>query len=169
MIHHLKADGVQMIVCLDTHPPALAGRTSLTAADTLPCQVGVLCVPAYAINHSTLPAFLAGYKCGFRPFHKHETERSSSCQARSPARSGAGGLLHGGRQPGPLRPITILRRGYCCRSGCRHCPYGFKKAQIVRIRPCVFGRNLLIFVGPFAGIESCRQNKDYGQGLSDQW
>nr|WP_143017217.1 DUF5522 domain-containing protein [Catalinimonas alkaloidigena] len=19
-----------------------------------------------------------------------------------------------------------LRRGYCCRSGCRHCPYGFK-------------------------------------------
>ncbi len=20
-----------------------------------------------------------------------------------------------------------LRRGYCCKSGCRHCPYGFKK------------------------------------------
>jgi hypothetical protein len=20
-----------------------------------------------------------------------------------------------------------LRRGYCCESGCRHCPYGFKK------------------------------------------
>lgn len=20
-----------------------------------------------------------------------------------------------------------LKRGYCCRSGCRHCPYGFKK------------------------------------------
>ncbi|WP_160164091.1 DUF5522 domain-containing protein [Nafulsella turpanensis] len=20
-----------------------------------------------------------------------------------------------------------LRRGYCCRSGCRHCPWGFKK------------------------------------------
>lgn len=19
------------------------------------------------------------------------------------------------------------RRGYCCKSGCRHCPYGFKK------------------------------------------
>ncbi|MGB3618330.1 MAG: DUF5522 domain-containing protein [Catalinimonas sp.] len=19
------------------------------------------------------------------------------------------------------------RRGYCCRSGCRHCPYGFRK------------------------------------------
>jgi hypothetical protein len=19
-----------------------------------------------------------------------------------------------------------LRRGYCCQSGCRHCPYGFK-------------------------------------------
>jgi hypothetical protein len=22
-----------------------------------------------------------------------------------------------------------LRRGYCCRNGCRHCPYGFKKPQ----------------------------------------
>jgi hypothetical protein len=22
-----------------------------------------------------------------------------------------------------------LRRGYCCRSGCRHCPYGFKKEE----------------------------------------
>ncbi|WP_187148864.1 DUF5522 domain-containing protein [Candidatus Korobacter versatilis] len=21
----------------------------------------------------------------------------------------------------------LKRRGYCCRSGCRHCPYGFKK------------------------------------------
>ena len=21
-----------------------------------------------------------------------------------------------------------LRRGYCCRSGCRHCPYGFRAA-----------------------------------------
>jgi hypothetical protein len=20
-----------------------------------------------------------------------------------------------------------LERGYCCKSGCRHCPYGFKK------------------------------------------
>lgn len=20
----------------------------------------------------------------------------------------------------------LLKRGYCCRSGCRHCPYGFK-------------------------------------------
>lgn len=20
-----------------------------------------------------------------------------------------------------------LRRGYCCRSGCRHCPYGFRE------------------------------------------
>ena len=22
-----------------------------------------------------------------------------------------------------------LRRGYCCESGCRHCPYGFKKKE----------------------------------------
>ncbi|WP_143100728.1 DUF5522 domain-containing protein [Spirosoma endophyticum] len=22
-----------------------------------------------------------------------------------------------------------LKRGYCCRSGCRHCPYGFKKKE----------------------------------------
>jgi len=21
-----------------------------------------------------------------------------------------------------------LRRGWCCQSGCRHCPYGFQKA-----------------------------------------
>ncbi|WP_254448751.1 DUF5522 domain-containing protein [Spirosoma rhododendri] len=21
------------------------------------------------------------------------------------------------------------KRGHCCRSGCRHCPYGFKKKQ----------------------------------------
>lgn len=21
----------------------------------------------------------------------------------------------------------LRRRGYCCRSGCRHCPYGFRK------------------------------------------
>lgn len=22
-----------------------------------------------------------------------------------------------------------LKRGYCCQSGCRHCPYGFNKKQ----------------------------------------
>ncbi|WP_345239646.1 DUF5522 domain-containing protein [Nibrella saemangeumensis] len=22
-----------------------------------------------------------------------------------------------------------LKRGYCCKSGCRHCPYGFKKRE----------------------------------------
>jgi len=21
----------------------------------------------------------------------------------------------------------LLKRGYCCQKGCRHCPYGFKK------------------------------------------
>ena len=21
----------------------------------------------------------------------------------------------------------LLRRGYCCQSGCRHCPYGYNK------------------------------------------
>jgi hypothetical protein len=21
----------------------------------------------------------------------------------------------------------LLRRGYCCRNGCRHCPYGFER------------------------------------------
>ncbi len=24
----------------------------------------------------------------------------------------------------------LLRRGYCCRSGCRHCPYGFKRGAV---------------------------------------
>jgi hypothetical protein len=23
-----------------------------------------------------------------------------------------------------------LKRGYCCNSGCRHCPYGFKPAGV---------------------------------------
>jgi len=22
------------------------------------------------------------------------------------------------------------KRGYCCQSGCRHCPYGFKKTDL---------------------------------------
>jgi hypothetical protein len=24
----------------------------------------------------------------------------------------------------------LLRRGYCCRSGCRHCPYGYVREDI---------------------------------------
>jgi hypothetical protein len=23
----------------------------------------------------------------------------------------------------------LLKRGYCCESGCRHCPYGYKKSD----------------------------------------
>ena len=23
----------------------------------------------------------------------------------------------------------LKKRGYCCESGCRHCPYGFKKKE----------------------------------------
>lgn len=25
--------------------------------------------------------------------------------------------------------LKHLRRGYCCKSGCRHCPYGFSRKQ----------------------------------------
>ena len=25
--------------------------------------------------------------------------------------------------------VYHLRRGYCCQSGCRHCPYGFRETQ----------------------------------------
>jgi hypothetical protein len=25
--------------------------------------------------------------------------------------------------------IYLKRRGYCCQSGCRHCPYGFAKGD----------------------------------------
>jgi hypothetical protein len=25
--------------------------------------------------------------------------------------------------------IYLQKRGYCCQSGCRHCPYGFEAAQ----------------------------------------
>jgi hypothetical protein len=31
---------------------------------------------------------------------------------------------------GPYMVFTaqyLKRRGYCCKSGCRHCPYGYKK------------------------------------------
>jgi hypothetical protein len=33
---------------------------------------------------------------------------------------------------GPYMVFTekyLRARGYCCESGCRHCPYGFKKDQ----------------------------------------
>ncbi len=23
----------------------------------------------------------------------------------------------------------LLKRGYCCQNGCKHCPYGFKKTS----------------------------------------
>ncbi|MDN5203460.1 DUF5522 domain-containing protein [Fulvivirgaceae bacterium BMA10] len=23
----------------------------------------------------------------------------------------------------------LLKRGYCCKNGCRHCPYGYKKEK----------------------------------------
>ena len=33
---------------------------------------------------------------------------------------------------GPYMVFTadfLKRRGYCCESGCRHCPYGFRRDQ----------------------------------------
>ena len=29
----------------------------------------------------------------------------------------------------------LLKRGYCCRSGCRHCPYGFVKEEAQKNSP----------------------------------
>jgi len=29
----------------------------------------------------------------------------------------------------------LLARGYCCRSGCRHCPYGFVKEEAQKKSP----------------------------------
>ncbi|QQS29365.1 MAG: hypothetical protein IPM47_21480 [Sphingobacteriales bacterium] len=30
----------------------------------------------------------------------------------------------------------LLERGYCCKNGCLHCPYGFKKSKTFKlIRP----------------------------------
>ncbi|MBK9272238.1 MAG: hypothetical protein IPM48_11655 [Saprospiraceae bacterium] len=26
--------------------------------------------------------------------------------------------------------LFLLKRGYCCKSGCRHCPYGEKKENL---------------------------------------
>jgi hypothetical protein len=25
-----------------------------------------------------------------------------------------------------------LKRGYCCQSGCKHCPYGFKNGRLAK-------------------------------------
>ena len=25
--------------------------------------------------------------------------------------------------------MYLLKRGYCCESGCKHCPYGFRKEK----------------------------------------
>ncbi len=33
---------------------------------------------------------------------------------------------------GPYMVFTaqyLKRRGYCCKSGCRHCPYGYRKVE----------------------------------------
>jgi hypothetical protein len=29
----------------------------------------------------------------------------------------------------------LRKRGYCCESGCRHCPYGFRKDSDDRLTP----------------------------------
>jgi len=29
----------------------------------------------------------------------------------------------------------LRKRGYCCESGCRHCPYGFVKPNSTKIEP----------------------------------
>jgi hypothetical protein len=26
----------------------------------------------------------------------------------------------------------LLKRGYCCQSGCRHCPYGFSSGKVAQ-------------------------------------
>jgi len=28
----------------------------------------------------------------------------------------------------------LLKRGYCCQNGCRHCPYGFNKSEGRRVK-----------------------------------
>jgi Family of unknown function (DUF5522) len=28
-----------------------------------------------------------------------------------------------------LTELYLAERGYCCKNGCRHCPYGFKKKE----------------------------------------
>jgi 2-iminoacetate synthase ThiH len=28
-----------------------------------------------------------------------------------------------------------LNRGYCCKNGCRHCPYGFNSKQKIKTEP----------------------------------
>ena len=43
-----------------------------------------------------------------------------------------------------------LKRGYCCNSGCKHCPYGYHKKQK---RFTVDRKKIVIVGGGFAGIQ----------------
>ena len=36
-----------------------------------------------------------------------------------------------------------LKRGYCCNSGCKHCPYGYLKMNKVETDICIIGAVLI--------------------------
>jgi hypothetical protein len=54
-----------------------------------------------------------------------EAQNSHACQGRqAPLEEGLDYYIEQGRYV--FTDYFLTRRGYCCKNGCRHCPYGFK-------------------------------------------
>lgn len=57
----------------------------------------------------------------------NKPKASGNAQSRGPLKEGVDFYWEEGLMV--LTDVYHRRRGYCCESGCRHCPYGFKKKQ----------------------------------------
>lgn len=74
------------------------------------------------------PNLSSEFKSGSESEIKVETKKISISESKSPAPQ----LIEGVDfyWEGPYMVLTakyLFKRGYCCESGCRHCPYGFNK------------------------------------------
>lgn len=55
------------------------------------------------------------------------TDKEEDAKAPGSLAEGEDFYLEGGLMV--LTELFLLRRGYCCESGCRHCPFGFPKEK----------------------------------------
>ena len=62
-----------------------------------------------------------------QPIDVEDTGKDKDAKASLTVVEGKDYYLEGGLMVFTER--FLLRRGYCCESGCRHCPYGFSKAE----------------------------------------
>ena len=60
-----------------------------------------------------------------QPIDVEDTVKDEDSNATPAVVEGNDYYLEGGLMVFTAR--FLLRRGYCCESGCRHCPYGFSK------------------------------------------